>query len=996
MNEYSTAALQYGHLGRLKYDPESQSWKFPRTLTPAPSLHYAGAARTTVPSPLTVQRSSSSAKKSLIPQAYPELGPCWPQFRNETLSNAISKTSEVCDPLVSSLLDIGYAVDIENDDSGNRLVPIAAVASGECGNAISLYRIEEDTVELRQDATAEVRVPSIEKSENVHWSLGGAPVRQICFGQTVEEKATWMAARFPHSTIIFRPLYHRKPKSARIYQHGEPANPIECGISHLDANPLVEISCQQTGGCMHADVTFNPWYPKQLGIVDVSGSWGIWNISGRHKRNKGNWAGECIKSGSLPWLDNGDSQVTDDCSRYDGWAIIEWASDFNSFIVSDRRCPILYRMENDQVYSFPIELDLKRTSEWILDIKRSACKVSHVSILTTSRVFWLDIALDPASTAARSTRRSLYPRLSWHHFRDPEDTTLQLSPLLVHQELYLVLSSRLNNLVLTFHCPTASKDHTDTASVPDPFVLEVPTPYEPTSAITMPLNTNQFSSLCFKEITYLPSSLGKKHYDPAAKLIKLFLLDSHLSVREIIYTRPCGDDAADEHVLEKDILRLRRRYPGVATVSSKQSLDGFIVDDWDESVFGANARPTLDTKLSRCAPLAPRQWTLDYSHAYAIAIGSLILSKEGEGLSSVGKCLRDLIEHVDVNTPGAAQTSHIASHTLLEASGKSRWLLDDIDQNARDLRAFFSSIESSRSSWSTSNQKISVLNPPDLFGMPSSTAPDLEGVSAPGTLVEVYDRLVNDWLAVLPYGIPGRTRIMKEKVIRSVAADLALAQISVTHPPSQANDDATWNTSRSQPNEPLPDLAMLSFPGDQNLGPPGAISLGESSDREDGVPEFAEDLAAVCSSLSSLTTFSSKRPLSRSTTIMIQHWQLGTDPTTYNWHQTTQMVDGEDPQRAFLTTASQRKPRKKVPGGSQGASQPHSALTPPASSAAPVVRDWGSQPDNGEPPAIRLQSSQPVEDDLPMTQIERGMFGGREASRKVAMRARKKKRAAGF
>lgn len=331
----------------------------------------------------------------------------------------------------------------------------------------------------------------------------------------------------------------------------------------------------------------------------------------------------------------------------------------------------------------------------------------------------------------------------------------------------------------------------------------------------------------------------------------------------------------------------------------------------------------------------------------------------------------------------------------LESCGSSRWLLDDIDQNARDLKAFVSSISSIDSQLSTSGQRFSVLYPSELFGMPSSTALGSEGPSASGILVDIYDRLINDWLAVLPYDIPGRTRIMKEKTIRSVVADLALAQISVTHPSSQANGEATVNAP-SQTNEPLSDPVIPSFPADQDPAPPDMNASAGGSAREDGVPAIAEDLAAVCTSLSALTTFSSKRPLSKSTTSMLRHWRLGTDPTTYSWHRTTQVLDGEDPQRALKMSGSQRRPRKKPPGGSQGASHHPTGLAPPASSAVPVVRDWGSQPENSERPALRLQSSQPVEDDLPMTQVERGMFGGREAGRKVALKTRKKKRAAGF
>lgn len=562
---------------------------------------------------------------------------------------------------MSSLIDVGYALDTGNDE----YIPIVVLASGECGNAISLYKIDEDTVELRQDAAAEVRVPSIGKSEHVQWSLGGASVRQICFGQTVEEKATWMAARFPHCTKVFRPLYHRKPTSTSIYFYGEPTTPIRCGASRLDANPLVEISRQRTGGFVHADVAFNPWYSEQLGIVDVNGNWSIWNLTHK-KQTKCNWTSKRSEFGSLPSLDNDDGQNTNNRSRHDGWAAIEWASAFNSFIVSDRRCPVLYRLENGQVYSFPIELDLRRPSEWILDIKRSTCNASHVFILTTSRVFWISITLDPASTAMKSTRRSLYPLMFWRHFRDPEDTTLQLSPLLVQQgkvsiqyfclvtltrymlELYLMLSSRLSSLVLTFHCPTINDDYTDTTWVPDPFVLKIPPPYAHAPEVSMSPKPAHFS-LCFKQINYLPSSVGKKHYDPATKLIKLFLLDSRLSVREVIYSRRFDEAAVNRPISEKDVLPLRRRYPSALTASSIQFVDGFIVDDGVESEFGDNGSPAPDIESSRRPLLAPSRWTLDYSHIYQIAFGDRIHQKK-----HTTKCLQDLMKDLNAYMSGTA------------------------------------------------------------------------------------------------------------------------------------------------------------------------------------------------------------------------------------------------------------------------------------------------------------------------------------------------------
>ena len=395
----------------------------------------------TIPSPLSAPQISPIENKCFLPSVYPELAACWPLSSNETLSHAIT-TCKTCDPLVSSLFDIGYAVDLENNDSGSRVVPIAVVASGECGNTISFWKIEDDVVELRTKTITSIRVPAIGQTEGIEWSAGGAPVRQICFAGTVEEKATWMAARLPHSTIIFRPQYHRNPVSVPISRDDDHLLPIRSRKSRLDANPLVEILNTQTGGFAHADVTFNPWYQKQFAIVDERGNWSVWELSGRHRRTKGNWTAVSVKSGALPWLDLGDAQDIDDHPRHDGWATIEWAGDVNSFIVSDRRCPMLYRMESGQVCPYTIELGLKRRTEWILDIKRSASNVSHAFILTTTRIFWLDITSspDPTIAAENDSRPSLCPRLSWRHFRDPEDITLRLASLPVDEGMMVIVA----------------------------------------------------------------------------------------------------------------------------------------------------------------------------------------------------------------------------------------------------------------------------------------------------------------------------------------------------------------------------------------------------------------------------------------------------------------------------------------------------------------------------------------------------------------------------
>lgn len=388
-----------------------------------------------MPSSLRAPETSLQDDRSKVPKLHPELAASWSFIREERLSHAVSTATEFCDPRVSSLFDLGNAPDVDNE--ALRMFPIAAIVAGECSDRISFHMIEEDTLQLKHEKSVWMRVPSIGRSETTEWTGCGAPVRQICFARTVEAKPTWMAARFPQSTIFFRPLYRRDP----VANHGDfdgnhDLLPIHGRNSRLDANPLIEISATQTGGFAHADVAFNPWYQRQIAIVDDAGNWSIWEISGRQRREyKGNWTADRVRIGTLPWLDHGITPGLRDYPRHDGWASVEWAGDFSSFIVADRRCVMFYRMDGDRVSSYSIELGFERRSEWVLDIKRSSYNESHVFILTTSRIFWFDVGPDVFSAGSSDDNFLLHPRLSWRHYRDSEDTTLRFSLLLAGESM---------------------------------------------------------------------------------------------------------------------------------------------------------------------------------------------------------------------------------------------------------------------------------------------------------------------------------------------------------------------------------------------------------------------------------------------------------------------------------------------------------------------------------------------------------------------------------
>ena len=333
----------------------------------------------------------------------------------------------------------------------------------------------------------------------------------------------------------------------------------------------------------------------------------------------------------------------------------------------------------------------------------------------------------------------------------------------------------------------------------------------------------------------------------------------------------------------------------------------------------------------------------------------------------------------------------------LEIVGSSP-ILDDIDGNARAIEDITSLCELHASDPENAYQ---------LHTLPSNLAisPMVDFATAEGggklSLVYIYDQLVNAWLSNLPVDIPGRTRITKEKVIRRLAADLLLAQINISHKPSDTKNEIYPNQQiqhQDDAESSNPEISVESY----RARTPRRPSLSASEKGRDG-STFRSDLDSrpakdsgppVYSSLSSLTTFKTQSSKSRNTEAILSHWVPGIDPATYNWQRTVQSVEDDGYQRMSRSATPKHRSRKKTPQAIAMSSPAPPAISP----APPLTQETGSQPTGTPLRRGILPSSQvtAMEEDLPMTQTERGLFGGRETNRKNAMRMRKKKRAAGF
>jgi len=318
--------------------------------------------------------------------------------------------------------------------------------------------------------------------------------------------------------------------------------------------------------------------------------------------------------------------------------------------------------------------------------------------------------------------------------------------------------------------------------------------------------------------------------------------------------------------------------------------------------------------------------------------------------------------------------------------------------------------------------ELKDLSLPGLLGLEVYDHGDQIPAGVP--LANTYDYLIDHWLRPLSSRIPGRARMAREKILRRVVLALCLARIGVCVredrspaaikvdlrldqlqlPVRQKNDiDTSSRKGKGRQPEALsspPPSSQLSVDtgfvvevnlknSEQNiqasLTTPDPTPSVHSTSSVSSLMAEGEDPA--CARLRQYTTLESRPHLPSSISKLLSHWVIGADPAHYDWetaerslHLTSDTESAEDDNRVKIRHRREQrlKQRRGVMAGS--ASQPNPS------------RLWASQPQHME----SIQgSSQMVDDVVPMSQVERGAFGGRQTSSEHAAK-RRKRRAAGF
>lgn len=326
---------------------------------------------------------------------------------------------------LGSLLAVGYAVDPEreagsrNNKRKARIARIVAVASGEAGHILKILRPQ---VELRgwskRSGAARLSLLDSESPDTVHWSGTGGRIFQVVSANDAEDSGTWLAARQASVTTIFRPIFGKLHSPVATRGYSEPSLP-----SLVNPNPVLSLGFEHTKMVVQADVAFNPLYSRQIAIIDTSGSWRILDLERGHSRTglvpkvkrTGNFYDDYLSdpTSEPPALDHAD-----------GWYKILWAGDVNTILVCNRHHIVAFDVKVNAQRLKSAEILVKGSSDWILDIQRSSQIEGQFYVLTTSRIFWIEVIAAGENESENAGGSKVL--LSYRHFRDANDETMKL------------------------------------------------------------------------------------------------------------------------------------------------------------------------------------------------------------------------------------------------------------------------------------------------------------------------------------------------------------------------------------------------------------------------------------------------------------------------------------------------------------------------------------------------------------------------------------------
>ncbi|GAB7343137.1 hypothetical protein MBLNU457_1213t1 [Dothideomycetes sp. NU457] len=829
MTDSSGHGLGYGQFGECTYDIEKKQWIWKQDFQDTSHFQSVGVSTSAISAPNAAfeKHAPKAPLDSLtleLISAVPSLGSAW-ELLHETLPS-LSTPLDIADDDQSHHGDC-LAIGRISDDLYNReRVTVAAFPGDASGTVLRLVQIRRQRQGWDNDKSIWLNVPTIQ-GESGTWDAQ-SPIQQVLFSRSEEEQSCLLAVRTLQSTFILRP---------HLRGHTVSSN----SASRLEIAVLVALPFDDLETYAHVDICFNPWYTLQFATIDKVGHWSVWDVG--HSRESGRVAK--LSLAATGYVDGEEKSDTSEAEPENSYRI-SWIGDLSTIMVCGTNSVSIVEIGS----KLPItnSLDLGRNS-LVLDLQDDPLHLGRVVLLTNAHIFYLAMGSGNNATG-------LEVSLKAQHFRDFADESLRLSASAFGEKTRLFIRSSASPSVTVHDIDFGQEPISITAAS-----LWTPADSLPRQALSMKVLSADFE----ESIRWASfGAKGSQYKDSGIHFCQALMLLKNNSIRTQLLCSGSMQTMSDLRVVAPD---WRSK---TASSSARTENSSFIVDVTEDNPGIhrlVNSRTTLQSGLRRSDKLVDnRRSAVNYEAVY---------NKISEMRSRSGEDLSDILERIKATMADSSVVESFSMHSLSKYATQEV-LVNDLYEASEGFQALLGLHDSQRPD--TENRlQISRVPGINLFGLAGP-------VSGDNTMIDLYNNLVSHWLSPLNPLVAGRIRLAKEQLIRGIAAELCISSHCIRKqlPAATSTQDLETQYTNSQADALLPS---------SQVAPPSSLPTPSPSTS----PflhghAFAEAQSTALDRLRSYTTIdppSTPPTISTSTTRILSHWTLHSDPSKYSWAATT-------------------------------------------------------------------------------------------------------------
>ena len=440
---HETRALRYGHFGTATYDHGSRQWNFLRQHRtrrrwaadgsdgPSPDQPsfelvdkrissaqnaYSFKAFTT-----SEQAGDEKGVKALLVKHIPDAA----NARMDQPTSAESRRPSTPNRPPAGTLALGNARSPSIPDTGASVptTPILAFPAGNCKEMLLLTGFEPDQVDVDSgiDLQDACTIAFVARRVMGYWVDSADPIHHVSSANSIHSNQ-FLVVKSTGTTILRPVLTEKLPPFL------SQAAAVE---TFIDPGLVVTIPFSRTGRHPHAHATFNPNNQNLVAIVDASGCWSVWKLTGGGAASARILDQAHLQGSGTLGHDSRQSPLGRDASQESEWHRVCWlrspAGAFDRIMVCNRRVAAAFGQHGQLVGQLDMRLGTPSEMNVIMDIKNSSSRPDLCFVLTTSRLMIFSSAR--RSRRKEDTAEPLELVCSWNHGRDRTDLGLRLSIL---------------------------------------------------------------------------------------------------------------------------------------------------------------------------------------------------------------------------------------------------------------------------------------------------------------------------------------------------------------------------------------------------------------------------------------------------------------------------------------------------------------------------------------------------------------------------------------